>query len=69
MYLSTMGSVTNVNVIGNYMEGAHNAAGDANASCMGSMLTAHGGITNLNITDNTLVQTASRTVDSCYGIS
>ena len=62
------GGVTNVNVIGNYITGAHNAAGDANAPCNGTMIVGHGGITNLNITDNTLVQTAARTTGSCYGI-
>jgi hypothetical protein len=73
MYLSSETSATdgaqNVNVIGNYMEGAHDAVSDANAPCIGAMIVAHGAYTGVNITDNTLVQTAARTTGGCYGIA
>ena len=68
IYLSASHPVTNVNVIGNYMTGAHNAAGDSNATCYGTMIVGHGGITGLNITDNTLLQTTGRIDGGCYGI-
>jgi hypothetical protein len=65
IYLTSMHGSSNVNVVGNYIEGSSSSDG----ICKGNMIGAHGSIAGLNITDNTLVQTSTGSAPGCWGIA
>jgi hypothetical protein len=63
IYLSSWLPTTNINVSSNNIQGQYLS------SCLGSVIVAHGGYTNLSISSNTIAILASAATGGCWGIS
>jgi len=66
IYIATHASVTDMTVVGNYIEGYWKGKGDT--SCSAGPLTFHAAITNLVVSGNTVIED-SNSKNTCWGLS
>jgi hypothetical protein len=67
IYISSRAPITEVNVIGNYIDGFYSSGGAA--TCLGGPFVMHGEFVNLVVSGNTIMEDPAKSGPGCWGMS